>query len=147
MRVSRSQLEDGDFNEEEEESDAEDPAADLTNGEEQPVTSDEGSDNSEGEHSHSDLDIYPPTAEDAPDVKASGGVKIDVADEGELSSTLKRAREEERKKGMAVSRQLVSSLFDLGFNIAQRCNTGDVRLPTRRKDKITKMRHLHEPAA
>ena len=115
VRVSRSQLEgdeDADDSESASEDGADDPAKDFADGDEQPVTSDDETDNSEDKDTHPDSDpdeeVSPPVAETGDSGKTSGGVNVNVDEKDELSSTLKRAREEERKKGKAVARQLVS---------------------------------------
>ena len=137
VRVSRSQLE-GDEDEYDSESasedDADSPAKNFADGDQQPVTSDEETDNSEDNNntrldSDPDEGVSAPAAETDDGRKASGGVNSNVSEKDELSSTLKRAREEERKKGKAVVRQLVNPLsILLTFESLKGYAAGYVRL-------------------
>lgn len=96
VRISRKQIE-------------EDESDDTDGVREQPVTSEEELENrDEGQDDQETHTETPPERfSEAFKEITPASQKIDDQD---LSSTLKRAREEERKKGKAVSRQLVSSV-------------------------------------
>lgn len=121
VRVSRSQIEDD--NEPASHIASEDDANDIpgrrADGEDRPVTtSEEDSDNSEDEDSHSEASrnehIFPLATEIVKSSTTSEGDRSNAKEKDELSSTLKRAREEERKKGKAVARQLVRFVIPSG---------------------------------
>ena len=114
VRITRGQL-GGNDDDEEMFSD------DSVDSKDRPVTSEEEGDTGESENEqfedgHSDHRTSPHrTSEANVDENKSRNV-TESAEKDLLSSTLKRAREEERKKGKAVARQLVGTLFILELN-------------------------------
>ncbi|KAL5492410.1 BFR2 [Sanghuangporus weigelae] len=123
-RISRKQLEDNDNN----------YISDVMPGDlgSRPVTSEDESENSE-EEDDGNSDV-PKAQKDLREVASKPPEDSQSApqrsDDHDLSSTLKRSREEERKKGKAVARQLslFDSLLDARIRL-QKCGTAMNRLP------------------
>ncbi|KAI5121507.1 hypothetical protein M0805_006544 [Coniferiporia weirii] len=122
VRVSRKQLGDSDAEMSDDGPDAKDrPVTSEEDGVDGESAKDSEEDDEEGSGEITRLDHVPEAAPMAPSVPLPGN---------DLSSTLKRTRDEERKKGKSVSRQLAmyDSLLDARIRL-QKCVTSMNRLP------------------